>query len=312
MNYKPVIKDYVLASGFYGAVVSPEIEQARILTTIRYFQDESGTVHKLGTKEANALLEELKSEYLFKSSYSDVLLHGIPLSDIEQIYQPSKIIQSLYSLTNPDQKQIDAIEAVHFLLSTGMDKKNIGLTGSIALGFHNDQSDVDLIIYGRENFHTVRDGIVKGLETGNIGELDHSLWRESYERRDCDLDFDTYSFHEQRKYNKFKINHSKVDVSLVLLNHELIEEFGPYKKNGNHVMKATVVDDSQSFDLPARYYVNDEKITEIVSYTATYLGQAITGEMIEASGVIEVDRNGDKRLVVGTSREGKGEYIKII
>ncbi len=312
MDYKPVIKDYIFASGFYGAVVSSLIEQDRVLTTIRYYQDKLGSVHKLGTKEASALLEKLKPDYLFKSSHSDVLLHGIPLQDIEKISLPRDMIGSLCALTNPDQKQSDAIEAVKFLLSTGVDKKDIGLTGSISLGFHNENSDIDLIIYGRQNFHIVRIGIVDGLEMGEIQQLDDVLWRETYERRDCELDFKTYLYHEKRKYNKFKINNSKVDVSLVLSQDELIEESGPYKKIGSFVMKTKVVDDSQSFDLPARYYVDNEKITEIVSYTATYIGQAMQGEIIEAAGVIESDIHGNKRLVVGTSREAENEYIKVL
>lgn len=311
MNYRPVVKDYIKAQGFYGAIVLPEIEQGRVLTTIRYFCDESDVVHKLSTKEANALLQKLKPDYLFQSGYSDVLLHGIPLNDIQRVFRPGEVIQSLFAMSNPDEKQSDAIEAFRFLLSSGIDEKKFGLTGSIALGFHNDQSDIDLIVYGRENFHTVRKYIADAIETGKIQQLDEPLWQETFERRDCELDFESYLFHEKRKFNKFKINQSKVDISLVLSEDEIIENSGPYKKSGHVVLKTTVIDDSQSFDLPARYYVADAKIPEIVSYTATYAGQAITGEKIEASGVVEVDRNGDSRLLVGTSREGKGEYIRV-
>jgi len=47
----------------------------------------------------------------------------------------------------------------------------------------------------------------------------------------------------------------------------------------------------------------------VLSYTHTYAGQALPGELIEARGIVE--EVGDiKRLVVGTSREPKGEWIK--
>ena len=47
----------------------------------------------------------------------------------------------------------------------------------------------------------------------------------------------------------------------------------------------------------------------MLSFTHTYSGQALAGEVIEAAGVLEV--HGDERwLVVGTCREPVGEYIR--
>jgi uncharacterized protein len=48
-----------------------------------------------------------------------------------------------------------------------------------------------------------------------------------------------------------------------------------------------------------------------VSFTPTYAGQAAAGEMIEASGWLEADTKGTLRLVVGTSRESPGEWIRV-
>jgi len=51
-------------------------------------------------------------------------------------------------------------------------------------------------------------------------------------------------------------------------------------------------------------------VSEVVSFTPTYAGQAVVGETIEASGWLEVDSVGARRVVVGTSREGRGEWIR--
>ncbi|MGB3944925.1 MAG: DNA polymerase subunit beta, partial [Methanothrix sp.] len=51
------------------------------------------------------------------------------------------------------------------------------------------------------------------------------------------------------------------------------------------------------------------EIPVILCYTHTYAGQAVPGERIEASGVVEETVDG-KRLVVGTTREAKGEWIR--
>ena len=43
-----------------------------------------------------------------------------------------------------------------------------------------------------------------------------------------------------------------------------------------------------------------------------YIGQAKKGEKIEAAGFIEEDKDGVRRLLVGTSREAEEEYIRIV
>ncbi len=73
-------------------------------------------------------------------------------------------------------------------------------------------------------------------------------------------------------------------------------------------IEATVTDASLAFDSPAVYDIEHEEISRVLSFTHTYSGQALAGETIEVQGVRE--RHGDEDwLVVGTTREAKGEYI---
>ena len=73
-------------------------------------------------------------------------------------------------------------------------------------------------------------------------------------------------------------------------------------------IRAKVTDASLAFDSPAVYEVDHKKITRVLSFTHTYSGQALTGEEIEACGVCELHGN-ERWLVVGTTREARGEYI---
>jgi predicted nucleotidyltransferase len=54
-------------------------------------------------------------------------------------------------------------------------------------------------------------------------------------------------------------------------------------------------------------------ISEVASYTHTYAGQAKDGERIIARGKLEkvIGEDVTYRLIVGTTRESLGEYIKI-
>ena len=73
-----------------------------------------------------------------------------------------------------------------------------------------------------------------------------------------------------------------------------------------------MIDDTAAFDYPAEFKLNHPHIDSVVSFTATYTGQAVKGEMVEVSGLVEQNSQGIKRIVVGSSREAHGEYIKVM
>jgi predicted nucleotidyltransferase len=74
-------------------------------------------------------------------------------------------------------------------------------------------------------------------------------------------------------------------------------------------IEARVTNADFSFDSPAIYRLNHPEVKEIFCYSHTYAGQALAGESIEAKGVLEETENG-LRLVVGTTREARGEWIR--
>ena len=71
-------------------------------------------------------------------------------------------------------------------------------------------------------------------------------------------------------------------------------KMGHSKKKGKYKIVAIVINDTYAFDFPARYFIYHETIDEIVSYTATYVGQVRKGERIEAVGYIEQGSDGKK------------------
>ena len=116
--------------------------------------------------------------------------------------------------------------------------------------------------------------------------------------------------YEQRKLNKAIINGRTLDLSYV---NESIEALSDkYIKQGAVTMQFKVIDAGLSFDYPAVFKVEHATITEVLCFTATYMGQAAEGEIIEVSGFLEESNNGHQRVIVGSSREAPGEYIKVI
>ncbi|MEM7027479.1 MAG: nucleotidyltransferase domain-containing protein [Pseudomonadota bacterium] len=304
-------KDYVsIDNTLFLAVISDDHEQDMVKCWLRYLRTENG-MKKLTTQEASRFMTLNYPEFLFHSTYADNELHGVPLNKIDKVYSARTFPQILKTNINLDNKQADALDIINLFIQQNVEKNNIGITGSLLINAQSEQSDIDLLIYGREHFFKTRDIIRQLMKNGLVHPLDKDDWRKAYQRRDCSLDFESYLFHEKRKFNKFKYHKTKVDISMIPDRKQQVNDRHSYKKSGLMTIKAIISGDQYAFDNPARYYLDHEQIQEVVVYTATYVGQAKKNEKIEASGVVEVA--GEKRrLVVGTSREATAEYIKLI
>ena len=303
-------KDFIeTAEGLIFAVVGQQIEQGRVLCFLRYVQDGS-CWKKYSTKKANASLKASHPQYLFYSSAKDVHLHAVPVEKIFRHYQPKNCLQTLLCKKSEDMVERDLMDLCELFRKNGLNLQQVGVTGSMLIGAQNENSDIDLVLYGREIFFHGREIVRRLINSNDLQNLNDDDWLISYNRRLCDLSVDEYIRHERRKFNKAKINGRKFDISL--LDDGSKSEQIKFSKCGKISVQALVTDDFFAFDYPARIKIDHPQVTECVSYTATYTGQAVTGERVEISGSLEQSEHGDRRIVVGSSREAEGEYIKVI
>jgi len=303
-------KDFIqTAEGLVFAVVDNRLEQGKVLCFLRYKQHASKWI-KLATNEANQLLKKNYPHYLFYSEEKSAHLHAVSVKDITRHYQPKPCLQALLSLEKPDIIQQDLISLCKLFVKQGIQCRQLGITGSLIIGAQKQSSDIDLLVYDRVLFYQLRALIKQLMIGGSLQSLDERDWRDSYQRRSCDMSYADYIWHEQRKFNKALINGRKFDLSFVDKNAENTQE--TYHKQGKTIIQARVIDAQYTFDYPARFIIDHEDITEVICFTATYTGQAELGEQIEVSGMLEVSSSGMTRLVVGSSREAVGEFIKVI
>jgi len=276
---------------------------------LRYVQDNSGW-KKATTEQANAFLEQHHPDYLHYSPVLDAHLHAVDINRIVKHHQPKQRLQQIMQENQPDAIEHDLFQLCDLLQQNGLDLTQIGITGSLLVGVQNQSSDIDLVCYGRSVFHQCRAIARELIEQGQLQELNDQDWQQSYQRRSCDLSFAEYVWHEQRKTNKAVINGRKFDLNFI---DELKRsEATSYQKCGAIKLQCKIIDDTHAFDYPAEFKIEHEQFDAIVSFTATYTGQAIQGETVEVSGIVEQTPEGVKRIVVGSSREAHGEYIKVI
>ena len=292
------------------ALVESKMEQGKALCFLRYVKENSGW-KKYNTETANTFLQRYFPDYLHYSPLLDAHLHGVPTDKISFHHQPKKRLALLLEQGGNDVVEHDLFQLLQLLQQQGLDLTQFGVTGSILVGTHHQQSDIDLICYGYELFHACRNATRHLIEQGFLQELNHEDWQASYQRRLASLTFDEYVWHERRKFNKAIINNRKFDLNLIetsTANQERVTQ----QKMGKITVCVRVIDDKKAFHYPAEWLIDHEEIQAVVCFTATYTGQAVNGEWIEVAGLLEQTSLGQKRLVVGSNREAPGEYIKVV
>ena len=303
-------KDFIeTAEGLCFAVVANGLEDGKVLCFLRYVKTEQ-TWQKTATEQANAFLKEHYPVYLHYSPNLDAHLHAVAVNSIVTHYRPRQRLQEIFAATKRDAIEQDLYELCQLLAQQGVDLAQVGVTGSILPCLQNPSSDIDLVCYERDVFHQCRAVTRELIALRRLHALNEQDWLASYERRSCALNYGDYVWHERRKGNKAIINNRKFDLSFVAQTPVL--EKSHFQKQGAIIVCSRVVDDVLGFDYPAEFKLDHKHFSSVVSFSATYTGQVVKGEMVEISGLIEASDCGTKRLVVGSSREASGEYIKVI
>ena len=303
-------KDFVeTAEGLIFALVEPDTEQDKVLCFLRYVKQVSGW-KKVDTESANRFLQRHYPDYLHYSPVLDARLHAVATEKIVKHHRPRQRLQAIMRNNPNDPVESDLWQLCNLLQQHGLDLAQTGVTGSILVGVQNQASDIDLVCYDRDSFNQCRAITRELIHQGLLQALNEDDWQQSYQRRSSALSFGDYVWHEKRKYNKAVINGRKFDLNFI--DTSTRAKALTHQKRGRVTLQCRIIDDARAFDYPAEFFVDHEVIHSVVSFTATYTGQAFNGEMVEISGVLEQNETGIKRIVIGSTREAHGEYIKVV
>jgi predicted nucleotidyltransferase len=267
---------------------------------LRYVPDPGGErerdgirFKKMGFDEAYAFVKRERPGYLDR-------VMVIPFFDVVKHYRPHDGLARIVGSDHRVKKMVDALEGVDF--------ECMGITGSKLVGLGAETSDVDFVVYGRE-WYRARELLQKAIADGRIDAIDEAGWEKIYRKRKPELSFEEFYLHERRKGNRCLLDGVLTDLLFV----RSWDQIGPRvligEDLGAETITAKVTDAEFAFDSPAIYQVEHPEIKTVLSFTHTYAGQALAGETIEARGKVEAGPGG-KVLVVGTSREPRGEWIK--
>ncbi|NOQ81046.1 MAG: hypothetical protein GQ548_00800 [Methylophaga sp.] len=305
-------KDFIQTKeGLIFAVVSYQAHKGKVGCFLRYIAEGDGW-NKVSTEQANQLLQKSYPQYCYQSEQFDAVFHAVAVTDITEHYRPEQQLKTVLQREPRDEIEEKLHQLLPILVRFGADCEFLGLTGSMLINQQRSTSDIDLVVYGRDVFQKTRRSVELAVASRELEHLDDLLMEDNFQRRAAELSFDEFAWHENRKFNKAAIDGCKFDIGMVCLSNEVERDDKQYQKQGSRKFITKVVEDHRSFDFPAVYLVDDEMTPEIVSFTHTYVGQAKLGETIEVSGAVECDiATGKCRLIVGSTREAEGEYIKV-
>ena len=300
---KTRLRDFIITKDDWMFAVADYFHPDGIRSTFRYVPDENGE-RELDGKRYKKYDFDVAFDFMRENRPEWVAdVHVVPENEVKHILHPNDCISHL---VETDHRVAIIVKT---LQDAGIPLSQMGVTGSLLPGLQNETSDVDFVVYGKDWF-TARDAIAAAKsKAGIIEEIDDAMWERIYAKRIPEISFDEFILHEKRKGNRGMVDGTYFDLLFVRDWDQINEPMQRGKDIGTMKIEATVTNADFAFDSPSVYKVDHEVIDHVLSYTHTYAGQALVGEVIEAQGVVE--QVGDiKRLVVGTSREPKGEWIR--
>lgn len=294
------LRDFIEDRDGWIYAVSTYDNADRIGCVLRYVPEENGArIHPSGRHYTKYDFEEAYAQVArFKPEYSG-LLHRVPYTDVKRILKPDLEIDRI-AAAHPRVRKLVSLFA--------QPQGTVGCTGSLLCDLSNESSDIDMVVYGK-NWFFAQALVRQGIHEGKIEGLSEAMWRKVYEKRKPEIPYDSFVLHEGRKWNRGQIEGTYFDI-LYTRSYDEIHgaPAGRGSVLGKTTIEATVTDASLAFDNPAVYEVQHESVSRVLSFTHTYSGQALEGETIEACGVLE-EHGREQWLVVGTTREARGEYI---
>lgn len=282
--------------------------------TWRYGDIELFRAEKLYTaKNYQSFVEVFKKnfpEYIYFCPYRQKEVISVPIDSISAVYVPKEALQLLLKTEKLDDLQSMTLEFIRLISeASNVPLENFGVHGSVALNMHSEKSDIDVVVYGGQNFRRVEEAISELVKRGILSYVFNN-------RLDAARRF------------KGRFKNRIFMYTAARSSEEVRTKYGEYRYSPLfHVkFRCRVNNDAENMFRPAIYGIEDYHPADprsalpshmvpqtVVSMIGCYRNVARKGDEIEVSGMLErVEKisTGEiyHQVVVGTA-ESEEEYI---
>ncbi|MEM2045219.1 MAG: hypothetical protein QXR00_03585 [Candidatus Bathyarchaeia archaeon] len=282
--------------------------------TWRYGNVELFRAEKLYTaKNYQSFIEVFKKnfpEYVYFCPYRQKEVISVPIDCISAVYVPREALQLLLKNEKLDDLQCITLEFIRLISEfSNVPIENFGVHGSLALNMHSEKSDIDVVVYGGQNFRKVEAAISELVKRGVLSYVFNN--RLDVARR----------FKGRFRDRIFMYTAARSPE-------EVKTKYGEYRFSPLfHVkFRCKVSNDAESIFRPAIYGIEDYRPIDprfalpshmvpqtVVSMIGCYRNVARNGDEIEVSGMLErvekINTGETYYQVVVGSAENEEEYI---
>lgn len=278
----------------------------RVICYVRYVPDAKGE-RKKGVKsyrkiydleERHTFLKENFPHYVYFDPVFQRELQGVPLENIEKMHSPR---EKLLELIDADKR--DALEECTLQLVQALDipAKALGVSGSILIGLHTAESDIDIMVYGEEHCMQAYKTLQRLREKGVVQRFDRKRALEKALFRWGSVNDDLIKL-EQRKIMHGLFQHKEYFFRFLKIEYV---KYGDLQYIPLHkaTIKAKIADDTESIFTPCCYEIEDssiEGVIQVMSLRGRFCEQVRKGDTIAARGTVE-------KVV-----SARGEYYQIM
>jgi len=111
-------------------------------------------------------------EYIYNCPFRNKELLCPKKESIREVYVPSQRLKLLLKEKKPDNLQKQTVELLNILSTeSGVHLDDFGLHGSLALGNHSADSDIDLVVYGSCNFRKIEAAMNRLFKEGSLDSV---------------------------------------------------------------------------------------------------------------------------------------------
>ncbi|WXG43341.1 MAG: nucleotidyltransferase domain-containing protein [Promethearchaeati archaeon SRVP18_Atabeyarchaeia-1] len=306
----------------------------RVIAFLRYYPSSIGGRERGGIRyekvyslvERFSILKSKAPSYVYFDKVLGSVMQGVPVGDVQRLYQPiEKLMEMSAARGNLDPVQRQSLDFCELLSkSAGIALNKLGVTGSILVGLHGKDSDIDVIVYGTRSCSSVYRAI------GSLYSDSESQVR-AYTKDELEKLFRFRASDTYTEWESFLRTESRRRLQGIFRGRDyflrFIKDWGEvpghygdavYSSLGKATIRAKVIDDTESLFTPCSYKVRDTRfvseenhnqapIGEICSFRGRFCEIARREEYVTGRGKLELVsyKSGDShtRLVVGEDKE---------
>lgn len=255
-------------------------------------------------KEIQRVFNNKYQAYLFRDSYIGKTVFAVPLHKIQRIYSPETKLKELLQKTTPSPLEQEAIRLLDLLVEqSGVQMAEFGLHGSISTGMSTESSDIDIAIYGGQNYLKVKKTVFQLFDAKKVDYL-NEIASDEYRMNKGLYKGRKFVFNAIRKESEIHNSYSELKYESI----RQVHFFCDIVQSNERMFRPAIYQIEEYF--PAEdvsRLAKTHRPSQIVSMVGEFRDIAKPGEEVEVQGMLErVEKVKEKesyyRVVIGSGR----------